>query len=162
MHNEQIIYLFSRHFLWISYGINRHGHLKSFSISLFLFPQIPDPYRWLENPDSVETKQFVDDENQLSQSFISDCDVWKKINEKLMNISNYPKYWVPERYGNYYISSINTGLQNQEYEFLPNSFCLLIIWFSRMNFGNGNFCRKIVFYTSSVRWMMNPVKCYWI
>lgn len=78
------------------------------------FMQIADPYRWLEDPDSEETKQYVDAENKVAQPFLESCDQWKKINEKLTGIWDYPKYNVPDRHGKYYFTYTNTGLQNQK------------------------------------------------
>lgn len=74
---------------------------------------VTDPYRWLENPYSDETKQFIDAENEISQSFLAKSGQWQKINEKLTEIWNYTKYIVPQRHGNYYFSYKNTGLQSQ-------------------------------------------------
>lgn len=76
--------------------------------------KVADPYRWLEDPDSGETKQFIEAENKLTKSFIEDNDKWKKINKKITNLWNYPKYGAPVRHGKYYYSYENTGLQNQQ------------------------------------------------
>lgn len=73
-----------------------------------------DPYRWLESPDSNETKEFIAAENEVSESFLKKCDEWQQINEKLTSIWNYAKYSVPNRQGHYYFSTMNTGLQNQK------------------------------------------------
>lgn len=75
---------------------------------------VSDPYRWLEDPFSQETKQFVDAENEISQSFLESNDEWKKINSNLTKLWNYPKHFVPSRHGKYYFSFKNTGLQNQK------------------------------------------------
>lgn len=33
--------------------------------------QVADPYSWLSDPDSEETKQFVAEQNKLSESYIA-------------------------------------------------------------------------------------------
>ena len=66
----------------------------------------------MEDPDSEETKSFVEAHNTVCQPFF-DCDVWKKINEKLTNVWNYPKYSAPARHGKQYFFYANSGLQNQ-------------------------------------------------
>lgn len=76
--------------------------------------KVTDPYRWLENADSDETNQFIEAENEISRSFLENNDKWKKINNKLTAMWNYAKYSAPARYGKYYFSYQNSGLQNQE------------------------------------------------
>ncbi|XP_017099168.2 prolyl endopeptidase [Drosophila bipectinata] len=74
---------------------------------------IKDVYRWLEDPDAAETEEFVNAQNNISRPFLESGEQWKKINEKLTKLWNYPKYGCPYRYGNYYYYFMNTGLQNQ-------------------------------------------------
>jgi len=74
---------------------------------------IKDVYRWLEDPDSTETEEFVNAQNNISRPFLENGDEWKKLNSKLTKLWNYPKYGCPMRYGNYYYYFMNTGLQNQ-------------------------------------------------
>ncbi|XP_016964527.1 prolyl endopeptidase [Drosophila biarmipes] len=74
---------------------------------------VKDVYRWLEDPDSTETEEFVNAQNSISRPFLENGDEWKKLNSKLTKLWNYPKYGCPMRYGNYYYYFMNTGLQNQ-------------------------------------------------
>lgn len=43
---------------------------------------MPDPYQWLEDPDSEETKKFVDEQNNVSRPFIEACPVRAKLQER--------------------------------------------------------------------------------
>jgi prolyl oligopeptidase len=79
----------------------------------FHFFQIKDPYRWLEDPDSEETKQFVEAQNAISFPYLNGCPAKSKIQSKLTEMWDYPKYSVPFREGNRYFYFMNTGVQNQ-------------------------------------------------
>ena len=47
-----------------------------FDVSLL---QVSDPYRWLEDPDSVETRKFVEDQNKLFHEYVSTNQYREKI-----------------------------------------------------------------------------------
>ncbi|XP_073985709.1 prolyl endopeptidase-like isoform X1 [Rhodnius prolixus] len=75
--------------------------------------QISDPYRWLEDPDSEETKKFVDAQNNISVPYLHEAKDREKINAKLTEMWDFPKYGCPFRRGDKYFYHMNTGLQNQ-------------------------------------------------
>ena len=75
--------------------------------------QVPDPYRWMEDPDAEETKKFVKEQNEVSGPFISECPDREKITEEITKLKDYPKFSVPSREGDNYFIRMNSGLQNQ-------------------------------------------------
>ncbi|VDM45003.1 unnamed protein product [Toxocara canis] len=75
--------------------------------------KVPDPYRWLEDPDSAETKAYVEKLNDISRPFIAASPVREKIRKKLTELWDYEKYGCTSKHGNYYFYYYNTGLQNQ-------------------------------------------------
>ncbi|XP_040569039.1 prolyl endopeptidase isoform X2 [Lepeophtheirus salmonis] len=80
------------------------------------FPNVsvPDPYRWMENPDSEETKKFVEEQNELCQSYIKGCSFREEILSQLIRLWDYPKCGVPRREGEVYYLLKNNGIQNQD------------------------------------------------
>ncbi|RIB07957.1 prolyl endopeptidase-like protein [Gigaspora rosea] len=75
--------------------------------------KVADPYRWLENPDSEETKAFVDAQNALTGKYFESYPYREKFRETLTEIYDYEKYGCPHKHGNHYYYFYNTGLQPQ-------------------------------------------------
>lgn len=75
--------------------------------------KISDPYRWLENDTTVETKQWVEAENKVTFGYLDKIPFRSKIKTRLTEIWNYPKYSTPFKEGGYYFFYKNDGLQNQ-------------------------------------------------
>ena len=74
---------------------------------------VADPYRWLEDLDSEETRNWVESQNKLTNGFLNDIPVRAKIRERLTRLWNYERFGVPFREGKNYFYSRNSGLQNQ-------------------------------------------------
>jgi len=75
--------------------------------------RVADPYRWMENVDSVEVKTWVDAENAVTQNFLKDVPARAKIHARLMELNNFERISAPGREGGRYFFSRNSGLQNQ-------------------------------------------------
>src|SRR5258705_2582629 len=74
---------------------------------------IADPYRWLEDTDSPETKAWVEAENKLTDSFLATVPERTAIKNRLTEIWNFARYSAPFKEGGRYFYFQNTGLQNQ-------------------------------------------------
>lgn len=51
-------------------------------IVINIFLQIADPYRWLEDPDAEDTKQFVDAQNEVTVPFLEKCPLRTKLHDR--------------------------------------------------------------------------------
>lgn len=76
---------------------------------------VKDVYRWLENPDSEETQQFINEQNKVSRPFLEECEARQTITDHLSKLWNYEKYSCPIKRGDFYYFFRNSGLQNQKY-----------------------------------------------
>jgi prolyl oligopeptidase len=74
---------------------------------------IADPYRWLEDANSADTKAWVDAENKVTQSYLAQIPARDAIRQRLTRLWNYERYSVPYKEGGRYFYSRNDGLQNQ-------------------------------------------------
>jgi prolyl oligopeptidase len=75
--------------------------------------KVADPYRWLENLDSEETRSWVEAQNNLTFSYLKEIPVREQIKQRLTKLWNYEKYGIPFKQGGRYFYSKNNGLQNQ-------------------------------------------------
>jgi len=75
--------------------------------------KVSDPYRWMEDVDSADVKQWVDAENVLTQRYLATVPSREKMLNRLMELTNFERYTAPARRGTRYFYSHNEGLQNQ-------------------------------------------------
>jgi prolyl oligopeptidase len=74
---------------------------------------VTDPYRWLEDDRSEETKQWVTEQNKVTFGYLDKIPFRAQWLKRLEEINNYPKYSSPSRKNEYFYFSKNDGLQNQ-------------------------------------------------
>ncbi|MBD0363607.1 MAG: S9 family peptidase, partial [Coleofasciculus sp. C3-bin4] len=75
--------------------------------------KVADPYRWLEDPDSEETKAWVEAQNKVTFGYLTEIGAREQIKQRLTQLWNYEKYGIPFKQGNRYFYFKNDGLQNQ-------------------------------------------------
>ncbi len=75
--------------------------------------KIKDPYRWLEDDQSAETKDWVQKQNIVTFGYLGQIPYREKIRKRLEQIWNYEKYGTPFKEGGKYYFFKNDGLQNQ-------------------------------------------------
>lgn len=74
---------------------------------------VADPYRWLENPDSPETRAWIEAQNKLTAEYLAQIPARNHIQQRLTKLWNYEKYGIPFKQGERYFYFKNDGLQNQ-------------------------------------------------
>jgi prolyl oligopeptidase len=75
--------------------------------------KVSDPYRWLENDLSEETKGWVIAENKVTNAYLDQVPFRDAIKKRLTELWNYVKYSAPFKEGEYTYFYKNDGLQNQ-------------------------------------------------
>ncbi len=75
--------------------------------------KVADPYRWLEDPNSDETKEWVQGMGKDCEAYFSDGDVREEDKERLTKLWDYEKFGVPKKVNGRLFFQKNTGLQNQ-------------------------------------------------
>src|SRR4051812_31852414 len=75
--------------------------------------KVADPYRWLEDPDSPESRIWIDAENKITFDFLGKIPERDKIHARLTELWNYERFGIPFREGGRYFITRNDGLQNQ-------------------------------------------------
>lgn len=74
---------------------------------------IKDPYRWLEEDNSKETRAWVIAQNKVTNQYLSSIPFREKVKDRLAELWNYPRFGAPFRKGDYLYFYKNDGLQNQ-------------------------------------------------
>ena len=75
--------------------------------------KVADPYRWLENPDSPESREWIEAQNKITFDYLGKIPAREKIKSRLTELWNYERFGVPFKQGKRYFITRNDGLQNQ-------------------------------------------------
>jgi prolyl oligopeptidase len=88
---------------------NLHGH------------QVADPYRWLEDPESEETRAWVDAQNLATRSHLDTLASRPWFERTMRAVMARPRSGTPHKVGGRYVVSRNDGTQQQDLWFVGDT-----------------------------------------
>jgi prolyl oligopeptidase len=74
---------------------------------------VADAFRWLEDDNSAETKDWVEAENRVTMAYLDAIPQRAGFKDRLTKLWNYERFGTPSKHGSRYFFSKNNGLQNQ-------------------------------------------------
>ena len=74
---------------------------------------VKDPYRWLEDDRSADTKAWVEAQNNATFGYLENIPYREELKKRLSKLWNYEKVGAPFKEGDYTYFYKNDGLQNQ-------------------------------------------------
>ena len=83
------------------------------SVDVYFGTKVPAPYRWMENENLPELKEWIAEENKITQDYLTKIPYRKQIEERLKQLANYPKQSALFMKDSLLFYYKNTGLQNQ-------------------------------------------------
>jgi prolyl oligopeptidase len=83
--------------------------------------KVADPYRWLEDTDSQQTKAWVEAQNRVAFKYLNEIPERSRIKERLTRLWNFERYGTPFKEGSRYFYAKNDGLQNQSVVYTTTS-----------------------------------------
>ncbi|MFP4457038.1 MAG: prolyl oligopeptidase family serine peptidase [Clostridia bacterium] len=75
--------------------------------------KIADPFRYLEDSEDSDTKEFIQSQNEKTRKFLDSTkgiDAYKK---RIKELWDFEKFSTPKKWGDYYYYQYNDGLSNQ-------------------------------------------------
>ena len=103
--------------------INYHQTIKKPVMDIYFGQEVKDNYRWLEDDLSLETEEWVKNQNQTTFKYLNRIPFRKELKDRLLELLDYEKISAPFKKGNYTYFYKNSGLQNQSilYRTLENN-----------------------------------------
>ena len=83
--------------------------------------EIADPYRWLEDPDSSDTQDWVRRQNEFTQAELSGYPERSWFQTTMSAILARPRAGVPVRKSGWYLVGRNDGTQAQDVVYVAES-----------------------------------------
>ncbi len=86
---------------------------RSTQIDEYHGTQIPDPYRWLEDPDDPETRAFVAAQNELTMPYLTSLPETALLRSRIAELWNTPRSGAPSHRNGVTVWQHNDGVQDQ-------------------------------------------------
>ncbi|MGE0482273.1 MAG: hypothetical protein AB7Q17_17585, partial [Phycisphaerae bacterium] len=83
--------------------------------------KIADPYRWMEDLDAPDLKQWIEAQNEITFGYLNEVPQREAIEARLTKLWDYERFGVPQKQGGRYFYSRNDGLQNQSVLYVASS-----------------------------------------
>lgn len=83
--------------------------------------KIHDPYRWLEDENSSETKEWVQQQNEITFEHLGLIHFRYEVRNKLEQLWNFERKSIPGIYKGFTLFSKNSGMQNQSVIYIRDS-----------------------------------------
>jgi len=84
--------------------------------------KVADPYRWMEDLNAPEVKQWVDAENAVTFKYLETLPQRDALKKRITELWNYPKVTPPRYEGRHWFYNRNSGLQRQSVVFTRETF----------------------------------------
>jgi prolyl oligopeptidase len=94
----------------------RTGHVDEYHGEV-----VADPYRWLEDTNALETKAWIEAQNELTEDWLSHVEAREEIRRRLSELWDYPRFKAPFERGGRWFQLRNSGLQNQDVLYVMDS-----------------------------------------
>ena len=83
--------------------------------------KVADPYRWLEDDNSDETKDWVKRQNDITYAYLDKIPNRQAAKVRIEKLWNYEKFGTPFKKGDKFYFYKNDGLQNQSVLYVQNN-----------------------------------------
>ncbi len=86
---------------------------KGDQVDIYHGTKVADPYRWLEDDNSAETKAWVKWQNEVTDKFLNALPQREAVKKLFTDLYNFEKFGIPSKEGKRYFWTRNDGLQQQ-------------------------------------------------
>ena len=94
---------------------------KSDHVDTYHGTKVADPYRWLEDDNSEETKAWVKAQNIVTDKYLASLPQREPVKKLYKELFNFEKFGIPFKEGGRYFYTRNDGLQQQAVLYMVKS-----------------------------------------